>query len=1340
MLCAVVLANAAYPASFVYSNQQKRISAGVLTGCWPSGPSPVWDAWVPFMFYIMEQRLDIKPAGWEFYNPLAPSLTIAVDGTITKIDKDMPEYWRVDVSSPLEDLMKMDVLLIPAQTALSFPRLAGNARDKLRKYVDGGGTLIIDNQGSAAFPDGANEFFIDEVQFQSGGAASAPANVPMTAMAHPLVRRPFALNWEDINKLGDGLSPVGARYISDFAGGIPPDPVERHFASIITDNDGNPIVSAAQYGSGHIVVVATGIGRAICEPVGTTGGLCNKMFMAAQPEDLKFAYNIVNWGSEHNTFHKNARHSGYSFAEIGMPLVPMWKYELPAAVATGSSPAILDDMVFYVDGGWILHAFDLTSTMDRDGRNGSDDGFPADSYLDQSNGAPYDEIWRVDLGGPASSPTTGYIPWTGGIAVPAVFVTTQTGDVRAYNALTGDPKTGNPIIDSSAIFLSATDIPAPTYVDGTVYMGDGQGRLWAYNLLTSTGWQSPAAGPPADLCPASGSPVVGCVRDPATGTIDQVVYLARNGVKDITDGTVQSFPIKVFNEVLRRTGGTDPTWTYSTRAGGSQIMGYMIYYVDGGGNLNNFIDAGGTVALPSPSSFQLTFPGSVPPGSAIIADYELNPFPPGAGINARAKTSIKTNVLPGTIPPAGDGIVGTPALGTNDILYFGTSNGSLYAMRETGHGIVPGTVRARIEWRWYLRALLGADAAPSGSPAVARDMVYYAVNSGADGYIMAFENDPSFVLNLGLASGTRINRSKGVKLEQNDSMRPGEVISVNCGTSDNSQATIDYDAGKITINNFRSGSSPVSDLSASQDITVKYYLEGDDANEIQSFHPAFGAVNPNDKWNNLAWYVNLGTMVTSSPMVIGDVLYVGLYTGELAVMDVEKMKAITSQPITWNPGVTDGQWKEQVVLGSADPIYSTVAGSNGILAVSTSKGLVIYHNPVTLVAEGNRLIEYDSSGSLLWSCDATTGYVSSTIAPAAGTIYGAVKVPFNRPSVARRASVGGMIVADTGNDRVVHIDTGGQILWEITSFVDTGPVADLSYPNAPQLPAGSSLSLSRPMDVSMWTQQDTRPGYTSYPEYHYLIADSGNYRVIEVVARCYDTATGAYQNELQWTSMTTAQGKQYRYTSARRVFEPEETAPGSGIYNWVTRTMCVVSNYEVADPSNPSNPEGPGGALIKIDDSIGLPMVRKIEQSGINDSPPGGPVLYKLQNPTFFDRTYISATEYCDIVVDATGLYVTRYDDDPSTSTGDYVRRYTAQDYLIQTAPLNKPLSVSYAQLLPNGNILVANKATGTLSTNAAFFGEVFELRWDSTLCTYVYEALSACPAHQPLSAERVPY
>jgi hypothetical protein len=1016
-------------------------------------------------------------------------------------------------------------------------------------------------------------------------------------------------------------------------------------------------------------------------------------------------------------------------------------------------------MVFYVDGEGVLHAFDLTSNIDRDGDNSSDDG----EIRDSSQGAPYDEVWQVSLGEFASSPTAAYVP-IGGLAVPAVFVTKQSGSVVGYAIndyynpgpppITYHAPTEISVLSGMTAFASATDISAPTYVDGTIYVGDGDGRLWA-KKLTGGFWCSPMASTPISVpLPAIGSPIVGSVRDSATGAVDHMVYLPRMGAAagSSGDGGIDCLPIRVFNEPLQRGSQSPPnSWTFRTRSNGQiKNPGWSLWYVDTTlpGDSLKLIPTTSVIFSP-PSSFTVDFSSSsIPPGSTIVADYELDPLT-SPGITSRC--TIKAKPDP-DVATTTTGVGCTPALSQKDILYFfSTSSGkpsSLYAAQETGHG----QTRARVKWRWYLGDYLvnttwpaslfgGVAAQPVGSPAVARDMVYFGVNSGNNGYLLAFRADPGF--SLSLSPDRPIDPSKPVILQQIDAMNPDPVnpMTITCGGAEDSGAHIDYNSGKIIINDFRSGRDASKDFSVSNSVTVSFYCE-DDPNMVTQIHEAFGLnpVNKDDRWNNLAWFVDLGVRIASSPMVMGDILYVGLDNipggVNLAAMDVEKSRAHINGDlsVTWNPPANpDWQWAEKV-MGGVGPIMSTVCGANGVLAIAAPNGLAVYHNPITLIADGNRLVKIDSGGRMVWSCDATTGYVGAQVMGGAQT-YGAVTKPFSRPAVAREALAGGIIVADTGNNRIVHIDTGGRILWEITDFLDNGPVDLTGIQGLPLLPPGSSLSLSGPMDVSMWTQQDARLAYAGFPEYHYLIADSGNFRVVEVVARCYDTATGAYQNELQWTTKTHLQGHQYRYVSARRVPQVD-IATGT----WSTVTMCAISNLS----ANPGNPEGPGGVLVKIDDAGLIAQIRiTVDMMGAVTQP--------LYNPTFFDRVLKSPTEYSDIVVDAAGIYMVSYDT-TKAPPNDVIafRSYTAKQYFAPPAPYvqGKPLSVAYAQLMPNGNVIVANKATGAAGGNA-FFGEVFELVPDAGGASYDYRPLKPVAGgtganiyepRQPSSAERLPY
>ena len=1258
----VLISGYAQGASFTYNTESKTIRAGVIA----PGAS--------LAFYYMDQRLDLKPTGWNFINPIAAS---APAGSTDYI-KSTAAYWAVNIANlSFGELTQFDVLFLPLTGAFpSNPDEKRMIREKLRKFVDAGGVLWIENDGGSL----DDSFFLGRVSFGTGSAAQASAVNP----AHPLVCRPHNLTWDDFNKLGRnnkaGENNIG---LSN----------QDYFANIIVSG-ANPIVRAAEYGSGYVVVSAEAITLGIVNPMGIN---------FAQTEDLKLAYNIVAWGSEHNTFHKNARRSGYSFNEIGGNLATLWAFQ-QAPCMVGSSPAILDDMIYFVDVNSVLHAVDLSSVRDRDGDGQSDDGTAA--YRDQSKGAPYDEVWQAPIGmGTVSSVTATYIPSTGGFPLPAIFVAGSSGTVKAYNGRDGSLiRTYSPSTGGFVPFTGT--VPAPTYIDGSLFLGDGNGTLHWFDVRSGAAWQSTNTG--LGPSPALGSPVAGFVRDPASNTMDQVVYLPMTNNAE----AIKSFPIRVFNEVLTTNAHGSGVTTFTTRNKASNMYTdpstWELHYGNGlgvipysaGGNSN-----GGDVSNPGKFVVNIS-PASQWRGSTITADYRIDPSttfaPRPSAITTKQPTATNTSVK------------ATPALSAQDILFFSDNNEALYAVQETG---IKNT-RANVKWRWTLsNPMFGASGAVVvGSPAASKDMVYFAVNSGGKGYIVALKADPIFTISIKNTVGgsVMLDSRRPPVITQFDPMNPTGSITMSAG-----QYTVDYPRGRITINNFRTGSDANSDFSASQNVNVHYYMPDEAGGGEGDFTvQAFNGWGPDktQNWNNMVWCKELPGMVTTgtSPSVMGDILYIPCGNTLAAINVLNKKTWMYPGPFSAEP------------IGT---ITSTVAGSHGVLALPTNRGLWVLHNPSILVADGNRIAEVDTGGTVLWSCDSTSSYVSTS-----GPVMGQVNVPFNRPAVARKADTGGIIVADTGNNRVVQMDAGGNIIWQITSFKDTGLPSDLNYPNAPMLPSGTPLTLNSPMDVSTWAQPEDPANPNSPPEYHFLIADSGNFRVVEVVAR--RNASGVYENQLRWVSKTaSAEGKRYKYTSVRRVQDP------------VTReefNICSISNATI---QNKQPVEGNGGALAKLaisgsKDGLVASAIDVIhDDAGIIPD-------YHLFEPKFFSRTYTdynptnAEVKYEDVYLDARGVHVAIF----INRNIQELRHYTVQDHMQRT---NRPLHATYAQLMPNGNVLVTNKAMGTGATGVS--GEIFELKWDRhpIIGHFMYNiawSISQNPKsnsyglRQPLSAERQPY
>lgn len=1315
MVCFCLTVATSFGATFTYSDQTKQIKAGVVV----LESTPLVN---PYVFFIMNQRQDLKPSGWEFYNPLAPThvtpeIAARWGSTYTAgqtVSNDMGCYWEIPISkysSP--EIAQFDVLLLPITGNAT---VTSNEREKLRKFVDNGGILWIQNLGDGQLNQTPGRFFIEDLRFGASQTLGSVTVAPL-AFANSLVNRPFRLFPSDLDKIG-----TAARAFNPLDGskGVPDD---RYFISVLMAG-GKSIVSIAQYGGGYIVAVGAQVSKAITDPVGTNGGRCGTAFPLAESEDLKLAYNIVSLGSQHTTAQRIARRPGCSFAEVGAPLSTLWEFHTPSA-PTSSSPAILDDMVFYVDGLGFLHAFELSPGKDRDMDGNPDDG------LKDPPGAQYDELWNARVG-PASAPTVAYVPLGSGAASPFVFVTLQSAQVAVFDARTGERK--DDAFDTSGLHAfqpdpvtGILDIPSPIYSDGTVYLADGAGFLHARNYFAGAEWVHPQL--MSMLLGRAHALTAGYYYDPASGATEQVVYVARKGDASHNppiQGSIANYPIRVFGERLTRVNDPDPNKRiYAIRSQNTPIIDgtWRLFYISATQGIQPVVGA----QLLNPGKFDLTST-SVPDNAEIIADYELDYSKPGA--NPRRPIDVKHDPQQ---PADGAGIACSPATSKKDILYFASDNGSLYAVKDTVRG-----GELTYLWRWHMKPDVLTGAAPLGfsqevrtvgSPAVAGDMVYFVVNDAQQGYLLAFKADPVFVINV----GKPIKRGSSVRIQQVDVMNSDPVtryFTFGGGTSSenprsNATYVVDYDSGKITITNFRNGNQY---LSSSHDLTVSYIPEGADQYEdhaVSASDPAAG-----DKWNNLVWCMRLADAhgspltATSSPMVLGDILYVGCSGGHLVSIDVTRVGRGRTGPAD---GVSADwahknslMWSDKVIGNG--PIWASVAGSHGMLAVSTADGLCVLYNPVTLIADGNRLVQMDAGGRVVWSCDSTVEIARSTRAETSGPavpVYGTPRVPFNKPSVAKRAPVGGIIVADTGNNRVVHIDTGGMILWQITDFSD------------PQhkLPAGSPLSLNRPRDVVMWVTQDAN----SYPEYHYLIADSGNYRLVEVVAR-YNPTTYSYKNELEWVSKTLARGQLYEYSSVSLFYEPD---PDNS--NAVRPAIVATVTNRVVNPD--TGAVSSGGALIKI---TGMHVGNEQYQI-FNGLPLDSNPAISVTRPVFFTRQYLSTVKFTDVAVESDRICVVDYDVDPS-DPNSFVPMprpvYTAQAYFAATGV---PLAAGYAQVLPNGNLLVTNRATtGSGNTPSSNFkGEVFVLVYDQATRQWsIAERVGASspnstPLQQPASAER---
>jgi hypothetical protein len=382
----------------------------------------------------------------------------------------------------------------------------------------------------------------------------------------------------------------------------------------------------------------------------------------------------------------------------------------------------------------------------------------------------------------------------------------------------------------------------------------------------------------------------------------------------------------------------------------------------------------------------------------------------------------------------------------------------------------------------------------------------------------------------------------------------------------------------------------------------------------------------------LLWYYVLPGQPDSSPTLIGDYVYYTMQYGSgNNTQQPHYVVAVDVNPASNDPQVRSGFGEpvlnvvSQLTTGNAtnqtktnhvrmmQPIdsanitsaagYSVAAappvGGSGILALNTSWGTVALTDNVTLVADNRRLIEVSADSAATWVLDSTLSFV---VAGGTLPIYGPNGQPLNLPANGREVSSrtplsrptsiqklnSDYLFADTGNNRVLRADRAGHIVWQLTSFSD--PYGLLSN--------GESMTLNEPTDIQYYTALTYTAGLVTGYEIHYLIADAGNFRIVEVAD--YYNSNGspigaptlpninptpvAGQHVLVWTTRTqSVQGKKLRYLSLQRYLGTGKYPPVTGTtYGAFPYIEAVVGNSNVATGTTQALTESAGGALVRL--------------------------------------------------------------------------------------------------------------------------------------------------------------
>ena len=547
----------------------------------------------PYVFYIADQRTDIKPQGWELDNPLAP-------GTVTtdiydrwanrdpghpyvvgqKVTKDMAAYWEVSLSKASEtELSQYDLLFITNHRSW---KLTPTDREKLRKVVDTGGVVWLEDCGNMSI-DPAGRFFLDELQFHGGGTGvSATAGPVIYQPTHALLNTPFPLSFTEISNLGDKNYGQFYLYSENAAGSgqINAAPNKEVLTTVVgnkaaTDvNTGLalPYIAAGSYGSGAVIATSGDSGCDINDYAGGTnsgsggnsGAYAGKELKTAHTEDLKFVYNMIAWGSANNTYRNNNRRTGSSFAAVSAPLNKSFDFSTPgtpgASVVKTNAAPLISQGILYVSGvsgtNITLRAYDTQPDRDYDGDGNNDDG-----VQDLNQGAPYDEIWRwtgptAPTGAGAIYPSAPVLATAtiGGQSGDMILITLPDGTVDAFNARPLDPTTRRLLPTNNPVFTNAPNAPAqyadaanrvapaPVFFGNKVYVvepeeakircinADGFGTQWTSSTVTNLTFA------------ATGTPTLGLTR--------LVVNTSRDPNRGLTENTIAGNTDESTNDLM----------------------------------------------------------------------------------------------------------------------------------------------------------------------------------------------------------------------------------------------------------------------------------------------------------------------------------------------------------------------------------------------------------------------------------------------------------------------------------------------------------------------------------------------------------------------------------------------------------------------------------------------------------------------------------------------------------------------------------------------------------------------------------------------------------------------
>lgn len=576
--------------------------------------------------------------------------------------------------------------------------------------------------------------------------------------------------------------------------------------------------------------------------------------------------------------------------------------------------------------------------------------------------------------------------------------------------------------------------------------------------------------------------------------------------------------------------------------------------------------------------------------------------------------------------------------------------------------------------------------------------------------------------------------------------------------------------------------------------------------ELSQADGTFVPGNGNGRWSPLRWYTTFnGLSSATQPIVTGNTAYVGgtsslptlfnsnftqftptkgLIYGLDCVISPNDLRSpsvkhpwMKNGPRTWQRylssitvnagGVSPSpyyRWPQyrgvttfddfKVRLNQAvldDPAINGLVAGEGVVAAWGNGNLYGFSRADFLIADEGRLLRIDSAGNPIWSS-------LDTLAAGEQGPTGTASKPVSLASPSRiyPASANTYWVVDTGNDRIVRIDSSGREQRSIAEFKVDPVFKPLG------LSDNETRKLRQPRDFVTFTSTvlpaaNPFQGVTG-PEVwrHYLIADSANFRVIELVDRFQfnpsNGQVGAIVEYIDpasdkpgkreraiglilWHSRPELSGKGYAYNSIARVFVPDGTGQ-KAVYAFGFGNLQPGRGSFGLDSSNPRTDQDVSsglGGIVLYDPSAGaselvtqvvvppIPQGTFWTSSGWT-SPATGTVRHKLAGLTSVTLRYVDGNALPALMfTDATGVYeALKVGSDWNVrwmlpnAAGTAIRRRLNLDDPSDNrddSPVGdnpNGFRATYARRLDSGEVVVANAYYGKSRNDRPFSGEVF--------------------------------